>query len=212
MALRFFIGMSFIILKETGWISLKMKLPGTGDSSDIRKGSQADRLNRSFIWRVYYALVLAAVTIPSVHYIRSVFHFLNWIVYFIDFIRIFQRGEELQLLKFSRVVGSDKKGTPLCLFGQNIPKCKLIISPPVCILNQNLILMLPVLPLVVSITTPASPLTANTTNSVSCTSYGSSPPAVISWWLDGTRLSQQDSQVSQVFLPQDFVLMLSYKK
>ena len=52
------------------------------------------------------------------------------------------------------------------------------------------------LPLVVSIDSPLdSPLTANKSNAVSCTSYGSSPPAVISWWLDGIRLDHQDSQV-----------------
>ena len=56
--------------------------------------------------------------------------------------------------------------------------------------------MLAVLPLVVSIDSPLdSPLTANQSNAVSCTSYGSSPPAVISWWLDGVRLDHQDSQV-----------------
>ena len=52
-----------------------------------------------------------------------------------------------------------------------------------------------VLPLLVSLTNPRAPLTANKTNKVSCVSHGSSPPAVISWWLDATRISHQDSQV-----------------
>ena len=42
---------------------------------------------------------------------------------------------------------------------------------------------------------PQEPLTANQTNTVTCTSYGSNPPAVISWWLDGVKISNMDSQV-----------------
>lgn len=64
------------------------------------------------------------------------------------------------------------------------------------ILSDNDNILFAVLPLVVSIDSPPdSPLTANKSNSVSCTSYGSSPPAVISWWLDGIRLDHQDTQV-----------------
>ena len=47
---------------------------------------------------------------------------------------------------------------------------------------------------------PQEPLTANQTNTVTCTSYGSNPPAVISWWLDGVKISNMDSQVSQCVL------------
>ena len=75
---------------------------------------------------------------------------------------------------------------------------------PNCIAAHSNRLLFVVLPLVVSIDSPLdSPLTANKSNAVSCTSYGSSPPAVISWWLDGIRLDHQDSQVSQqVIRPQ----------
>merc|ERR1719480_155532 len=43
---------------------------------------------------------------------------------------------------------------------------------------------------------PQEPLTANETNTVTCTSYGSNPPAVISWWLDGVKISNMESQVT----------------
>jgi hypothetical protein len=54
-----------------------------------------------------------------------------------------------------------------------------------------------VLPLVVSIDSPHEPLAANGNYSLSCTSYGSYPPAVLSWWLDATKISEQDSEVKQ---------------
>ena len=44
---------------------------------------------------------------------------------------------------------------------------------------------------------PQEPLTANETNTVTCTSYGSNPPAVISWWLDGVKISNMESQVRE---------------
>ena len=71
--------------------------------------------------------------------------------------------------------------------------------PVAIILITHLIpALLSVLPLLVTIDSPPAPapLTANTTNTLSCTSYGSNPPAVISWWLDGVRISSADSQVS----------------
>ena len=55
--------------------------------------------------------------------------------------------------------------------------------------------LISVLPLLVSIDSSPEPLTANMTNTVSCTSYGSNPPAVISWWLDGVRISNMESEV-----------------
>ena len=57
--------------------------------------------------------------------------------------------------------------------------------------------LLSVLPLIVSIDSSKDPLAANGNYSFSCTSYGSYPPAVLSWWLDGVKISEQDTEVKQ---------------
>ena len=57
-------------------------------------------------------------------------------------------------------------------------------------------LMISVLPLLVRIDSPQVPLVANMTNTVSCTSYGSNPPAVISWWLDAVKITNMESEVN----------------
>lgn len=57
-------------------------------------------------------------------------------------------------------------------------------------------LKLKLLPLLVRIDSPQVPLVANMTNTVSCTSYGSNPPAVISWWLDAVKITNMESEVT----------------
>jgi len=57
-------------------------------------------------------------------------------------------------------------------------------------------LTLKLLPLLVSIDNPRDPLTANKSTSLSCTSYGSNPPALLSWWFDGFRIQDHDTEVS----------------
>ena len=56
-------------------------------------------------------------------------------------------------------------------------------------------LMSSVLPLIVSIVSPKEPLAATMNYSILCTSYGSYPPAALSWWLDNSKLSEKDAQV-----------------
>ena len=49
--------------------------------------------------------------------------------------------------------------------------------------------------MLVSIDSAKDPLAATVNYSLSCTSYGSYPPAALSWWLDGRKISEQDAEV-----------------
>lgn len=62
--------------------------------------------------------------------------------------------------------------------------------------TASAVLKLKLLPMLVSIDSAKDPLAATVNYSLSCTSYGSYPPAALSWWLDGRKISEQDAEVS----------------
>jgi hypothetical protein len=86
------------------------------------------------------------------------------------------------------IVTREQQGQLVSCSASNSP-----LSPP---LITSTSLNLRLLPLVVSIETSREPLTANTTHSIACVSFGSSPPAVLSWWLGAAKISPQDSKES----------------
>ena len=59
-------------------------------------------------------------------------------------------------------------------------------------------LFLPVLPLYVHITSEQSPLSAERVYDLHCVTFGSRPPALVTWWIGNTQLLDHSSQVYSI--------------
>ena len=64
-----------------------------------------------------------------------------------------------------------------------------------------------VLPLYVHITSEQSPLSAERVYDLHCVTFGSRPPALVTWWIGNTQLLDHSSQVQNPF----FTLIFAHK-